>query len=173
MSFSLKTLKLFQQAGVTGETLYELLASIQEDFSDRATRVTGRVSRRRRKSLIGYSPIKWEKRRQSVFERDKFTCQYCGEPDLDFPTVDHVMPLSRGGSNDTSNLVTACEACNGDKADMTLEEWGRAKRTARPIPERKPYTLKDLRRPTKLSKSRSSDRAIVEEAQKALQSILH
>lgn len=53
--------------------------------------------------------------------RDKFTCGYCLEYG---DTVDHIMPASRGGPNTWTNLVTACRACNGSKADMTPEEAG-------------------------------------------------
>lgn len=51
------------------------------------------------------------------------TCAYCmtvvdGDPD-----PDHVLPLSRGGSNDISNILPCCSLCNSDKRDLTLEEW--------------------------------------------------
>jgi hypothetical protein len=48
-------------------------------------------------------------------------CAYCG---YDLPTqVDHVIPRSRGGSDDRANLVPACRDCNMDKLDFTPEEW--------------------------------------------------
>lgn len=53
--------------------------------------------------------------------RDRFTCGYCLEYG---DTVDHILPASRGGSNTWINLVTACRACNGAKADMTPQEAG-------------------------------------------------
>lgn len=167
MSFSLKTLKLLQDAGVHGASLYAILASVQEDFGDTASpriHTKRRISRRRRLSDPG-----WADKRAEVFSRDNRTCQYCGETDLDFPTVDHVHPLSRGGSNLLENLVTACEACNGEKANMTMDEWNVAKkaRLLPPSPERKPYTLKSLRSP-RLSRSRCRDRDIVDGAVRAL-----
>ena len=58
-----------------------------------------------------------------LFRRDRFTCAYCGqrfaERDL---SCDHVVPQSRGGGWTWMNLVTACAACNGRKADRTPEE---------------------------------------------------
>lgn len=36
---------------------------------------------------------------------------------------DHIFPLSRGGSSDRSNLITACKKCNRQKHDKTLSEW--------------------------------------------------
>lgn len=39
-------------------------------------------------------------------------------------SLDHVVPHSRGGSNDTENLVTACGPCQFGRSDWTLEEVG-------------------------------------------------
>jgi 5-methylcytosine-specific restriction endonuclease McrA len=48
--------------------------------------------------------------RFNVFLRDRFECQYCGDPeDL---TFDHVIPRSRGGKTTWENVVTACAPCN-------------------------------------------------------------
>lgn len=62
-------------------------------------------------------------RRFLVFERDKFTCQYCGakSPDV-LLEIDHLIPYSKGGGNDIDNLVTACEACNNGKSDSVLPD---------------------------------------------------
>lgn len=58
-----------------------------------------------------------------LFRRDRLTCAYCGqrfhERDLQ---CEHVVPESRGGRWTWMNLVTACGACNGRKADRTPEE---------------------------------------------------
>lgn len=49
-------------------------------------------------------------------------CRYC--MDLLGPfEVDHVRPLSRGGTNDSSNLVCACVSCNTQKSNLLLHEW--------------------------------------------------
>lgn len=57
--------------------------------------------------------------RFEILRRDDHTCRYCGAsaPDVKL-TVDHVMPEALGGSDDPSNLVTACEACNGGKSSI-------------------------------------------------------
>ncbi len=39
-------------------------------------------------------------------------------------SIDHVIPISRGGSDDVSNLVTTCMAKNSQKANSTLDELG-------------------------------------------------
>ena len=49
-------------------------------------------------------------------------CTYCGE-DLFPMTVDHVVPVSKGGSNDRANLAPACWPCNREKLNFTPEEW--------------------------------------------------
>jgi hypothetical protein len=60
-----------------------------------------------------------------LFRRDRMTCAYCGERfherDLQ---CEHILPQSRGGRRTWMNLVTACGACNGRKADRTPEEAG-------------------------------------------------
>ncbi|MBW2596963.1 MAG: HNH endonuclease [Deltaproteobacteria bacterium] len=54
--------------------------------------------------------------------RDGFTCQYCGRraPDVELH-VDHIIPLSRGGTDDLDNLVTACSECNIGKSTRLIE----------------------------------------------------
>ncbi len=57
-----------------------------------------------------------------------FVCSYCGcEMDLVSAdhqvSVDHVVPLARGGTNDITNLVLCCRHCNTQKASMTVEQW--------------------------------------------------
>jgi len=62
--------------------------------------------------------------RFKVFCRDKFTCQYCGRSVKDGIelTLDHIQPLSLGGTWEPSNLLTACEECNKGKASDLLKE---------------------------------------------------
>ena len=64
----------------------------------------------------------WRLLRQAVFERDGWTCVYCGKRNGTL-TADHVVPVSRGGSSTLDNLVTACLDCNTAKATRTPEEW--------------------------------------------------
>jgi 5-methylcytosine-specific restriction endonuclease McrA len=63
----------------------------------------------------------WRKVRDEVLKRDHERCFYCGEPAT---TVDHLRPVSRGGTDDKSNLVAACSDCNGSKGDRTPAEFG-------------------------------------------------
>lgn len=61
-----------------------------------------------------------------------WTCQYCGKAVFVFPdhptkwrlaTIDHKIPLSRGGTWKRFNLTCACRLCNDTKADRTAEEF--------------------------------------------------
>lgn len=59
--------------------------------------------------------------RFEVFKRDRFTCQYCGStPPKVVLEVDHIEPVSAGGTNDEGNLITACFDCNRGKAARDL-----------------------------------------------------
>lgn len=63
------------------------------------------------------------KHRYMIFERDNFTCQYCGAkaPNVQLE-VDHIIPVSKGGSNNFDNLITACWECNRGKCDHIVGE---------------------------------------------------
>ncbi len=51
--------------------------------------------------------------RKYVFERDSYCCQSCRKTNQETElTIDHIIPLARGGSNDLSNLQTLCRSCN-------------------------------------------------------------
>lgn len=64
----------------------------------------------------------WKVTRQRIFERDGFTCTYCGSTATNLE-CDHIQPISRGGSNDDYNLTTACTSCNRKKHNKLLGEW--------------------------------------------------
>ena len=58
------------------------------------------------------------------------TCFYCktklswrNQNDPSRATIDHVIPKSKGGSDEESNLVICCRGCNGKKGDLTMEEF--------------------------------------------------
>ncbi|HXY53752.1 MAG TPA: HNH endonuclease [Nitrospirota bacterium] len=63
--------------------------------------------------------------RANIYQRDKYTCQYCGvryaAEDL---TFDHVIPQVQGGEATWENIVTACLACNNKKGGSTPREAG-------------------------------------------------
>ncbi len=64
-----------------------------------------------------------------LFARDRYRCQYCGRSAAELKpreslTRDHLLPLSRGGANDWTNVVTACSPCNTRKGSRMAEEIG-------------------------------------------------
>lgn len=70
-----------------------------------------------------HHPPAWTRR--GLLARDRYTCAYCGKRcSPREATVDHVLPLSRGGRSSWGNTVTACFACNQRKADRTPHEAG-------------------------------------------------
>jgi hypothetical protein len=70
--------------------------------------------------------------RFSCYQRDDYTCQYCGDRDSHL-TIDHVRPrsdLKVSGDDEGSlwrNRVTCCDRCNGQKANRSLEEMATEK----------------------------------------------
>lgn len=61
-------------------------------------------------------------RRFQIFTRDRFRCVYCGTAAAHTELVlDHVIPGSKGGWTDHTNLVTACQPCNSGKRDRYKE----------------------------------------------------
>jgi 5-methylcytosine-specific restriction endonuclease McrA len=64
-----------------------------------------------------------------LFARDDYRCQFCGRTQHELKhreclTRDHLVPLSRGGTNAWTNVLTACSSCNTRKGNMLPEEVG-------------------------------------------------
>jgi len=56
----------------------------------------------------------------NVFIRDMYSCQYCSESlTRQLLTLDHVIPLSKGGKTCWENIVSSCAKCNSLKGDRT------------------------------------------------------
>lgn len=61
--------------------------------------------------------------RFSIMARDGFRCRYCGRSAQDDGVklnVDHIVPKDKGGNNEPSNLITACQDCNVGKGTLLL-----------------------------------------------------
>jgi 5-methylcytosine-specific restriction endonuclease McrA len=73
---------------------------------------------RRRRRPVSFS-------RRNLFGRDRNSCQYCGRKlDTSELTYDHVVPRSRGGRTEWTNIVTCCVDCNRRKGGRTPEQAG-------------------------------------------------
>ena len=83
----------------------------------------------------------WSKIRERILIRDAYLCQYCGN---DANTVDHVIPISKGGTDEPDNLLAACTRCNYSKGNRSGVFFGTP---------RTPLTLPFLFSPTNESTS--------------------
>ena len=63
--------------------------------------------------------------RRSILEAWGWRCAYCEACLAQQATLDHVIPMSRGGPTSKGNLVAACASCNVAKSDQPLEAWYR------------------------------------------------
>ncbi len=113
---------------------------------------------------------------RAKWQRQGKPCAYCGSR---ADTIDHVLPLVRGGTNYEGNLVPACRRCNSSKSGKTIVEWrhgvslgkvqeapdwlGRApaQRTRKPKPEPQPKPCDICGHPT-LKRKRCSERCETE-----------
>jgi 5-methylcytosine-specific restriction protein A len=59
--------------------------------------------------------------RDKLFKKHK-RCYYCLCL-INEPTLDHRIPLSRGGADEKNNLVLCCDVCNNKKGNMTEREF--------------------------------------------------
>ena len=92
----------------------------------RMQRVIHEANRQARKRQAGgtFTQEEWE----SLCAYYNYTCLCCGkrEPEIEL-TVDHIVPLSQGGSNSLGNLQPLCRSCNSRKRTRTIDyrlEWG-------------------------------------------------
>jgi len=106
-----------------GESLFSMSGGLQELSGERSYVVSSSIVmiRGRHRSPNGRNQVGLSKHR--LFARDRHVCAYCGahcgESDL---TVEHIVPVSRGGRHDWTNVVTACRSCNTRKGNRLPEE---------------------------------------------------
>lgn len=83
--------------------------------------------------LVRYVHVPRRFRRQVtntfLFARDSYCCMYCGRHRSElrgrhYLTRDHILPMSRGGTNSWENVVTSCSPCNNRKGDRLPREAG-------------------------------------------------
>lgn len=90
--------------------------NVQDPFASYADDSLDKVERAKAREL-----------RRSQWWKNKLNeglCHYCGQK---FPsdelTMDHVIPIARGGTSTKNNLVTACKDCNNLKKQNLSQAW--------------------------------------------------
>lgn len=87
-------------------------------FTDEQLAILGVADNRIKRVKIG-SNI-----RQQVYEKGGGVCAICGRPvNYEQFTIDHIVPIARGGTNEISNFQIACNVCNKLKADSLDSEY--------------------------------------------------
>jgi 5-methylcytosine-specific restriction protein A len=61
-------------------------------------------------------PPGWQLTRARILERDDYRCYICGVPGC--RAVDHIRPVSQGGSDDDANLAAICDRCSKHKTAL-------------------------------------------------------
>ena len=96
----------------------------QEEEEERARRAALREKKEREKDarrafVAQQRRLMTDSLRYDVLQRDGFRCQICGATAADGYKlhVDHILPVSKGGKTEMSNLRTLCERCNMGKRD--------------------------------------------------------
>lgn len=102
--------------------------------------------RRARRFGVKYQPVD----KRIIFKRDGYVCGVCGittDPEADrnapnYPSLDHIWPMSRGGYHEPSNLWCVCRQCNAEKSDqldmdLMREAWVRVECRTRGLDEEK------------------------------------
>lgn len=78
--------------------------------------------RREVRNMLARERAQVNRHRRAVFARDQHRCRYCGKPGA--LTLDHVWPVSKGGTHDQQNLVACCLPCNLRKGARFPHEAG-------------------------------------------------
>ena len=82
-----------------------------------------RNQRARRRAQVGATVNKITKAEWlGLIEQYEKRCAYCEQP-TEKPTMDHVVPLIKGGSHTVDNIVPACGPCNREKSDRSVVEF--------------------------------------------------
>lgn len=80
------------------------------------------IERLKNERLYNINVKLWKEVTSFVFKRDGFKCSYCGKIGYKLE-CDHIVPISKGGNNDLSNLTTSCQKCNRQKKDKSVDEF--------------------------------------------------
>ncbi len=106
-----------------GENLFGMAGGVQEATGARSEFITTSILmiRGRHRIPLGHAHVGLTKHR--LFVRDRQTCAYCASRFVETElTVEHIVPVSRGGRHEWTNVVTACRSCNTRKGNRRPEE---------------------------------------------------
>lgn len=109
-----RTYRLAGYDRLTSDQVEELAVLCEEKLAEYVARRGARIWQHR-KASAGYisGTLRYE-----VLRRARFRCELCGvSADVRALEVDHILPRSRGGSDDPSNLQALCYSCNAMKRD--------------------------------------------------------
>ena len=87
------------------------------------------ISKRRRATVVAseWHGSKWirQDKRLAVYLRDGLACCYCGETMENgaILSLDHIVPRSRGGNHEATNVVTACKRCNESRNNRSVNAF--------------------------------------------------
>ena len=116
------------QRAITLITLHKVEVVEEYDAQIRAQSIIVQVPAvvRLRKAFRRHArPVKFS--RVNIYARDNYRCQYCGKrASISELTYDHVVPRSKGGMTEWTNIVTCCYLCNRKKGGRTPREAGMA-----------------------------------------------
>ena len=96
--------------------LYKIESAKKWNKSHKPERTLAMAKRRALKKQNGVFSVT----AKEIKKIQNMNCLYCG---LLGGQVDHVIPLTRGGTHSIGNLVPACRSCNASKNDKTITEW--------------------------------------------------
>lgn len=83
--------------------------------TDPTGKVVKAIFRKTQRSIDSY--VQW-----AVFQRDNYTCRYCGRTGIPL-TVDHIDLWENGGASIEVNLLSACRNCNKDRGRIEYDVW--------------------------------------------------
>ena len=107
--------RLNRDRGYTQWVYSEVMFPLDLEAGERSSKTLARQARR------SISPsLRFE-----VLRRSKFCCSYCGKAAVDGYrlVIDHIKPVSKGGTNDIDNLTASCDDCNSGKGTADVDSY--------------------------------------------------
>ena len=118
-----KTKNYYVYDVLTGKVIYKRFTSQEEVEAYEAQRNIGEIVRDKNGNIKRkkYSPTA----RKMLYEKYEGKCQLCGRQlTINDSTLDHIIPLSKGGVDDNSNIWITCLPCNKFKDNLLPEDYG-------------------------------------------------